>query len=205
VTTAKTTNSTRAPEVARVLNFIGMLIFLGILFGAWQYQFSTRSLPCTLCLLQRIAFLGVAFGCGMNLMLGPKVRHYGVILVSATFGILVSLRQTFLHINPYFDVSNGTPTLDATTNPPFGPPSLGLALYVWGIIIFLCVFLGVGLILMWKQQFVPYEVEPKWLVRLAFYGVLFLALVAAAEVLFTFAECGPYACPDDGSWDWWLF
>ncbi len=203
--TTEITTNTRAQEVSRVLNFAGMLIFLGILFGAWQYQFSTQSLPCTLCLLQRIAFLGVAFGCGMNLMLGPKPRHYGVILLSAVFGIVVSIRQTFLHINPYFDVSTGQPTLDPNANPPFGPPTLGLSLYVWGIIIFLCVFLGAGLILLWQEQFVAYTTEPKWLVQLAFYGVLFLALVATAEVLFTFAECGPFACPDDGSWNWWLF
>lgn len=58
---------------------------------------------------------------------------------------------------------------------------------------------------MWKQQFVPYTIEPKWIVRLAFIGVLILFIVSTVEALSTFAECGPFACPDDGGWNWWLF
>ena len=120
-----------SPEVARVLNFVGMTGMILVLLSAYQYQFSTRSLPCTLCLLHRVAMLGVAFGAGMNLMLGPKPRYYGVCLASAVFGLLISIRQTLLHINPYWDKTNDVPTLDPTTNPPFGEPVLGLSLYVW--------------------------------------------------------------------------
>ena len=47
-----------SPNAARVLNFIGMMAMIGVLLGAFIYQFSYRELPCTLYLLQRLAMLG---------------------------------------------------------------------------------------------------------------------------------------------------
>ena len=122
------TRPTLSPEIARVLNFVGILALLGVLLGAYIYQFSYRELPCTLCLLQRLAMFAVAFGAAMNLMLGPDPRHYGVCLVSAMFGLGISIRQTLLHINPYFDGQTGQPTLEATANPAFGQAVMGLNL-----------------------------------------------------------------------------
>lgn len=60
---------TLSPELARVLNFLGVMAMVGVLLGAYIYQFSYRELPCTLCLLQRLAMFAVAFGAAMNLML----------------------------------------------------------------------------------------------------------------------------------------
>ena len=69
--TAETTGS-RTQDVIRVLNFAGMLGMLGVALGAYWYQFSKQELPCTLCLLQRVAMIGVAFGAAMNVKLGPR-------------------------------------------------------------------------------------------------------------------------------------
>ena len=135
------------PEAARVLNFVGLLALIGVLAGAYIYQFSYRELPCTLCLLQRLAMLGLAFGAALNLTFGPQPRYYGLCLVSAVFGIGVSIRQTLLHINPYFDTDTGQPTLEATTNPPFGSPVFGLDLYVWGVVMFATAILAIGVAL----------------------------------------------------------
>ena len=193
------------PELARVLNFAGMTAMIGILLGAYVYQFSYRELPCTLCLLQRLAMVAVAFGAAMNVRLGPDPRHYGVCLVSGMFGLAVSIRQTLLHINPYFDTTTAQPTLEASTNPPFGETVLGFNLYVWGIVIFGAVILAVGIMQLFRGQFEPRTAEPEWLGRLASAGAAILFAMAALLTVTTFMECGFGDCPNDGGWNWWIF
>ncbi len=192
------------PDAARVLNLAGMLAMIGVLLGAYVYQFSYRELPCTLCQLQRVAMVAVALGAAMNVMLGPRARHYAVCLVSAMFGLAISIRQTLLHINPFFDTKTGQPTLAAAANPPFGQPVFGLHLYVWGIVLFATVILAVGIVLLFQSQFEPSKNTADWLKRLAGVGVAALFVVASIETLTTFLECGFGACPNDGSWNWWI-
>lgn len=178
---------------------------IGVLLGSYIYQFSYRELPCTLCLLQRLAMLGVAYGAAMNVSLGPDPRHYGICLVSAIFGLGVSIRQTLLHINPFFNTKTSQPTLDAAANAPFGEAVLGFHLYVWGVVIFVTVILSVGIVQLFRSQFVPSEHEPMTLRGMASIGVALLFLAAAMEAVTTFMECGFADCPNDGSWNWWLF
>lgn len=193
-----------SPESARVLNFLGLLAMVGVLVGAYIYEFSYRELPCTLCQLQRLAMVAVAFGAAMNVMLGPSPRHYGVCLVSAVFGGAISVRQTLLHINPYFDTASGQPALEATTNAPFGEAVMGLHLYVWGVVLFSTVILAVGVVQLFRSQFVGAPQEPDRLARLAATAVGLLFVVAALETLTTFLECGFADCPNDGGWNWWI-
>ncbi|MGD9501002.1 MAG: disulfide bond formation protein B [Methyloceanibacter sp.] len=199
------TGAVLTPAMARILNFVGAAALLGVLVGAYIYQFHFRELPCTLCLLQRLAMIGVAFGAVMNLVLGPDPRHYGVCLVSAAFGITVSTRQTLLHINPYFNTETGEPTLEAATNPAFGHAVLGLDLYVWGVVIFATVILTTGIALFFRGQFAPARQDSQWLDRLAAIGVGALFIAAATETVTAFMECGLGDCPNDGSWNWWIF
>lgn len=193
-----------SPVSARVLNFAGMLVMIGVLLGAYVYQFSYRELPCTLCQLQRLAILAVAFGAAMNLVLGPDPRHYGLCLVGALFGLGVSIRQTLLHINPYFDTAAGRPSLSPLTNAPFGQTVMGLHLYVWGLVLFTAVILAVGIALLFRRQFAPAAGEPAWLGRFAAFGSGLLLAVAGIETVTTFLECGFRECPNDGSWNWWF-
>ena len=194
-----------SPDLARILNLVGMLAMVGVLLGAYVYQFSYRELPCTLCQLQRVGMLAVAFGAAMNVMLGPDPRHYGVCLVSAVFGLGISIRQSLLHINPFFDTTNAQPTLVATTNPPFGEPVMGLHLYVWGIVLFTTVILAVGVVQFFKGQFRTTAPGSDGLSRVAGTGIGILAVLAVVETVTTFMECGFVDCPNDGSWNWWLF
>jgi disulfide bond formation protein DsbB len=193
-----------SPDGARILNFIGMTAMIAVLVGGYVYQFAYRELPCTLCQLQRLAMLAIAFGAAMNVMLGPDPRHYGVCLVSALFGGAVSLRQMFLHINPFFDTKTARPTLDAMANPSFGQPVMGLHLYVWGIIVFAAVILAVGIVQLFRGQFVVREGDRGTLRRFAYLAVGLLFAVAAVETVTTFLECGIGDCPNDGSWNWWI-
>jgi disulfide bond formation protein DsbB len=196
---------TLSPELARVLNFIGLMAMIGVLIGAYGYQFYYRELPCTLCLLQRVAMIAVAIGAAMNVVLGPDPRHYGVCLVSAVFGGAISIRQTLLHINPFFDTATAKPTLSAAANPPFGHAVMGLDLYVWGVVLFGVVILAVGIVLLFREQFRSVASEPDWLTRLAGVGAGLLFIVAALQTVTTFMECGIGDCPNNGGWTWWIF
>jgi disulfide bond formation protein DsbB len=194
------------PDAARILNFLGFLAMIGVLAGAYVYEFYYLDVPCTLCLLQRLAMVAVAFGAAMNVVLGPDPRHYAVCLISAIFGGAISVRQTLLHINPFFDTTTSLPTLEATTNGPFGAPVWGLSLYVWGVILFATVILAVGIGQLFRRQFAAAEGRdgPGRLTGLAIATVAILFVVAAAETLTTFLECGFGDCPNDGGWVWWI-
>lgn len=194
-----------SPETARVLNFLGLLGMIGVLLGAYFMQFYYRELPCTLCLLQRVAMLCVAFGVAMNVVLGPHPRHYGVCLVSAVVGITVSIRQSLLHINPYFDKKTGLPTLEATANPGFAQTAFGYHMYAWGVVLFAAVILIVGLIQLFDGQFEKRDQQPAWLGRMAFIGGGLFLIMAGMETITTFMECGFGDCPNDGGWNWWIF
>ena len=194
-----------SPDAARILNLLGMLAMVGVLMGAYGYQFAHEELPCTLCLLQRLAMIAVAMGAAMNVMLGPDPRHYGVILVSAALGGAVSVRQMMLHINPFFDTTSGAPTLEATSNPAFGEPVFGLHLYVWGLLLFAVVILAVGAVMLFRGQFDKTASESATIKRIGGIGVGLLVLIAVAQAATTFMECGFGDCPNDGGWTWWLF
>ena len=194
-----------SPDAARILNLLGMLAMVGVLMGAYGYQFAHEELPCTLCLLQRLAMIAVALGAAMNVMLGPDPRHYGVILVSAALGGAVSVRQMMLHINPFFDTGVGQPTLEATSNPAFGEPVFGLHLYVWGLLLFAVVIFAVGAVMLFRGQFDKTASESAAIKRIGGIGVGLLVLIAGAQAVTTFMECGFGDCPNDGGWTWWLF
>ena len=194
-----------SPELERLLNLLGMLGIIGVILGSYVYQFSYRELPCTLCLLQRVAMIGVAVGAAMNLMIGPDTRHYGVCLLSAVFGIVVAFRQSLLHMNPFFDKKTGQPTLEATSNPPFGQEVFGLNLYIWSVIIFTVVFLMIGFVQLIRDPSNWPAREPAWLSRLASISVGLLVIVIASQAVLVFMECGFGDCPNDGGWNWWIF
>ncbi|MEM7462870.1 MAG: disulfide bond formation protein B [Pseudomonadota bacterium] len=193
-----------SPDFARVLNFLGLMGMIGVLIGAYYMQFAYRELPCTLCLLQRLAMVAVAYGAAMNVVLGPDPRHYGVCLVSAVFGGAIAIRQSLLHINPYFDKTTSMPTLEATANPGFGSPIFGYHMYIWGVLIFGSVILIVGLVQLFKGQFEKAEPSSNSLRTMAMVGAGLFFAVAAVETVTVFLECGPGDCPNDGGWNWWI-
>lgn len=170
------------PSLAQKFNFIGALVLGGVLLGAYTFQFALRELPCPLCLLQRWAFLGVAFGALLNLRFGNRPSHYGLSLISALFGAAVSARQMLLHI----------------TGPVgFGTPIWGMHLYSWAFVAFVTAAFLIGVMLLAEGQFgekgdaVPRKSPWYWIP----FG--FLSLLALSNTLFTFLECGWMQCPDN--------
>jgi len=167
-------------EFARNLNAIAVILLCGVLGGAFFVQFVGQEIPCPLCLLQRIAMIGIAAGALLNVRFGPSPSGYGLSLLSALFGACVSSRQILLHILP--------------GDPGYGTPVLGMHLYSWALVVFgIAILLG-SIILMFPTQFrEPPRVRPlRPLHRFAF---VLLLTIASANMVATLLECGLGFCP----------
>lgn len=165
----------------RDLNALIIVIIGGILLGAFGVQIFMHEQPCPLCLLQRLGMIGVATGALLNIWFGVRMSHYGLMLLSALMGGFVALRQISLHVCPAF--------------PKFGLPVLGLSLYTWSFIIFVCVVLAVALLLFLYDPKDSLEQPPSlngWS-KFAF-GLIFL--VTFANIITTLFQCGFGPCVD---------
>jgi len=175
----------------RNLNALGVLAVCVVLLVAFYDQFTGGGLPCPLCLLQRIGFVGVLCGLLLNVIRGPKPDHYSIMIISAFFGGAVALRQITLHIIP--------------PDPGYGGTFLGYHYYTWAFIVFAAIILGTAIIAAYstqyhRQRFIRFG-EQSALGRTA---IVTAILVVAANVVATFAECGPIPCPSDPV-NYWLF
>jgi len=176
----------------RNLNALGLLTLSGVLLYALWSQIIDNELPCPLCLLQRLGFVGVMAGLLLNLTFGPRPAHYGLANLAALFGMAAALRQTALHIVPASDV--------------YGPPLFGLHFYVWAFIAFFIILFALSVISSFKAQYVKYTafVPFKQQNTLCRFALAITVGVVSLNVLSTFAECGPLACPDNPT-GYWLF
>ena len=173
------------PSLATRINSYAVLGICGVLLGAYYIQFVEGEFPCPLCLLQRLAMLGVAFGAMLNLRYGIHTRHYGVSLLSAVFGASISIRQILLHIDP--------------SDSGYGSPVLGMHLYTWAFIVFAVVILLIGIMMFFETQFEDSSENRSaksigWFVKAVFFLVV---LIAASNVITTFLECGFGQCPNN--------
>lgn len=77
-----------------------MLVITGILTAAMTLQYANGELPCPLCLLERVAMLGVCFGIMLNFRRGFSYQNTGFSLLFAIVLLVVSVRQSLLDIYP---------------------------------------------------------------------------------------------------------
>jgi len=126
---------------SRLLNALALIAISAILLAAFYTQIVARELPCPLCILQRAGFVAVGLGLALNLLIGPRPGHYGLMILAALAGGAVSLRQVALHIVP----GSGA----------YGDPVLGLHLYSWAALIFGAIILGAAAMLFFERQFEP--------------------------------------------------
>lgn len=161
-------------------NTIGLVIICIILIIVFVDQFIQHDLPCPLCLLQRVCFIAIGLCMLMNLQLGLKPSHYGLMILATLLGLAVSLRQVGLHLGP--------------NDPGYGMVFLGLYLYTWAAICFAIIMVLIAIALIFDKGFqVEYKIQNKSYKALV---ALFLFLILADGVS-TFIECGPYVCPSD--------
>jgi len=160
----------------RIFNLLFIYVLCGVLLGAYSYQIIKLEEPCPLCLLQRLGMIGIATALLMNLRFGiHKVEHYGLAILAAVVGSMVSLRQIVLHICPQF-----------TT---FGEPVLGLDLYVWAFIVFACSILACAILIMIYGFTSHQDHQPNWgrAENIAF-GLV--ALITLGNIFVSFVDCG---------------
>jgi disulfide bond formation protein DsbB len=178
---------TRRFDIAEIFNAVGLAGLIGVLLVAYADQFAGHDLPCPLCLLQRVASAGVAFGLLLNLRYGPQQSSCGIMLLAALFGMAVAGRQILLHVAP------GTGS--------YGAPLFGLHFYTWSFLLFAAVILGTAILLLLPRPGSPVRPLPR---RLR-YGLAWAAIgLTGFNALTTFLQCGPLECPDNPV-NYWAF
>ena len=170
----------RRVDIAECLNAAGLAGLIAVLLVAFADQFAGHDLPCPLCLLQRVALAGVAYGLLVNLRFGAQPSAYAIMLLAALFGMAAAGRQVLLHITP----GSGS----------YGAPLLGLHLYTWSFVLFALVVLGTAVLLL-----VPKPESPVWSLPLRLKQGLAWAVIGltALNAITTFLQCGPVECPDN--------
>jgi disulfide bond formation protein DsbB len=166
-------------------NAVCMLVVCGILGGAFWFQFGLNEQPCPLCLLQRMAMIGVIVALALNLRFGFRNEHIALVIVSSLVGVTFSIRQVLLHVCPV----PGEPT-------GYGTPVMGMHLYSWGVLIFGASVLGAALFLFLVKNEEPDTVRsPGRFEWCAFYVAAGLCL---GNVVATLFECGLGPCCENG-------
>jgi disulfide bond formation protein DsbB len=174
-------------DIAELLNAAGLAGLITVLLVAYADQFAGHDLPCPLCLLQRVAIAGVAFGLLLNLRYGAQPSSYAIMLLAALFGMAVAGRQVLLHIAP------GTGS--------YGAPLFGLHFYTWSFLLFAAVILGTAILLLVPRQTAQVRSLPRGLQ----YGLAWAAIgLTALNAVTTFLQCGPLECPDNPV-NYWAF
>lgn len=93
-----------------------LIFVIFIMAFALYLQIFQQIMPCPLCILQRIAYIGIAIICLIALIHRPKViacRIYvGLTLILASFGFLMTARQIFLQLNLTNETNTCGPSFD---------------------------------------------------------------------------------------------
>ena len=161
-------------------NIFGIMIVCAVLVIVFYQQLLSHKLPCPLCLLQRLCFIGVGLTLCMNLKEGIKPAHYGLMILASLLGLVIALRQIFIHVSPG-DLG-------------YGSPLLGLYLYTWSAIGFGIIIGVVAIALLFEDSFKEKSSTAGRFLKLLMSVFLILIL---ANGMSTFLECGLFICKDN--------
>ena len=169
-------------DLSRLHNALGLVAIDTVLVLAFVDQLWFRDLPCPICVLQRAGFIAAGFGIALNLIFGPRPSHYGLAILGAMAGGIMSADQVLHYVVP------GTGS--------YGNAIFGLHLYTWALIGFALIVVGSAVMLLFDRQYEPTGPLPLRLTVLPLTAVALLALIAVANVLSTLAICGVGLCPE---------
>ena len=172
------------PSLAALGNQLALLAVIGTLSYAFVDQLYFGELPCPLCLMQRVGFVIIGFALVLNIRCGAHSAHYGWGIMGGLVGMMVSLRQVFLHILP--------------GDKGFGATFLELHFYTWAFVGALGLLGGQAILLMLPNG----EVRSRsWFSNLL---VAVFILLVFANLTSTLAECGFGPCADNPvNYDGW--
>lgn len=170
-----------------MLNILELLCILLMLFMAFIFQIILHEIPCPLCILQRVGFIGIVFGLLLNIRFGLRPSHYSITLISALFTAFVALRQIALHIVP------GTGA--------YGLPFLGLHLYTWVFIVSMIIIVATTLMLSVDRQYkemLNNKISLNYRHPMVMHVLFFItALLIAFNIISVVLECGFHPCPSN--------
>ena len=169
-------------DLSRLLNALALVALDTVLVLAFADQLWFRDLPCPICIMQRAGFIAAGFGLALNLIFGPRPSHYGLAIIGAMVGGVMSADQVLHYIVP------GTGS--------YGNAIFGLHFYSWSLIAFAVVVAGSGVMLMFDRQFESSSPPPLPLTVFPLTAVALLALLAVGNVASTLAICGVGLCPE---------
>lgn len=165
----------------RNLNALLVIIISGVLLGGFGVQILWHEQPCPLCMLQRLAMIGVATSALLNVWFGVRMSHYALGLLFCLMGGSVALRQISLHVCPGF--------------PSYGLPVLGLSLYTWSFFVFVCSVLAIAVLLFLYDPERSKKESPTINLWEKTASVLLFA-IALGNIVSTFMLCGLGPCVD---------
>ena len=174
------------PNLSKLLNALGLVAIDTVLVVAFAAQLWFRDLPCPVCILQRAGFIAAAFGLALNLIYGPRPSHYGIAILGAVAGGIISAQQVLVYIVP----DSGS----------YGNAIFGLHLYTWALLMFALIVVGSAFMLLFDRQFAPTEPLVARPTLLPVTAIALLLLLAVGNVVSTLAICGlGVACPEKPS------
>lgn len=168
-------------HLERLANFCILVAIIGILLETCILQFVYHELPCPLCLLQRIGFIGIVFCFLLNFRFGLRPSHYSLAIISSLFSAFVALRQIALHVIP------GTGH--------YGSPILGLHLYTWSFIAAMAILIATAVLLSIDKQFENpnrYQSKSWQFITNILFGCV--SAVIAVNLIAVILQCGFKEC-----------
>ena len=169
------------------LTILAILIgFAAALTVALAIQVAGREIPCPLCLIERAAMFGVAFGLMLRLRPGGPMRGVGVAMVFAVFLLVVSARQVLLDIVP------------RPGHAYAGRAILGLHMPVWSVLTALAGLAGLALRTALFGGAASAIAPGSRLARAAHVTGLYVTALCLANLGAVVLQCGAGACRTSG-------
>jgi disulfide bond formation protein DsbB len=176
-------NTKTVTILERILNCLELTAIIFILSLAFIFQIVFQEIPCPLCLLQRIGFIGIVFGLLLNLRFGFRPLHYGIVILSAILTSAAALRQIALHIVP------GTGA--------YGNALLGLHLYTWSFLGSIIIIIMTVIMFSAERQYKSAKAVSLGWQRVMHILFALTFLIVLFNVMSVFMVCGWHACPDN--------
>lgn len=106
---------------------------------------------------------------------------FGMSIMAAVGGMVVSARQVLLHIGP--------------DDPGYGTPVMGMHLYTWALVVFIAIIVVSGMTVLFEPRLeMP---RPKRMRPLTYTTLGLFAFIILANVVVTFMEAGFHLYLDD--------
>ncbi len=167
-----------------LFSFSMLLTLAGILTFAQILQFAGGEIPCPLCLLQRVAMLGVCFGLIRDLRDQPLIHNAGLSMIFAMLLLVISVRQTLLDIYP------------RRGHEYIGSAIFGIHMPVWSVLIAAALLLAFALkftVLGGGEKLTPLKKFPA-LAGAAKLLSLYVITLCVLNFVSVVVQCGADAC-----------